>query len=395
MNFRLPKAVSGSLLIAGTTIGAGMLGIPLLTANAGFYPAVLITVAVWLFMYLTGLLFLEATLWLPPGANVLSMSNRLLGHWGRAAAGATYLFLYYCLMVAYFAAGAPIFSDFLKGLFGLDRGGMVFYGLLFGGIVVFGMKLIDRINLILVVGLIGAYVALVGTGYREVEGERLLAHDWGAMWLAAPVLFSAFGYHNIIPSLTHYFEGNLRVLRRSILWGTLLPLVVYLIWQALVIGAVPVSILRQTSEAGQPATEALEALTGSPLIILFGRFFGFFAIVTSMLGVAFSMVDFLGDGIGVSRKGVSRVGLTLLTFLPPFLFAFWDPGIFLSALGVAGGFGEAFLNGLLPVLLVWVGRYRLGLSAAPQVKGAKCSLILLGIVSIGVMLLELSHLLSI
>ncbi len=48
--------IGGILLVAGTTIGAGMLAIPLVTATAGFLPAFIITFFVWLFMLLTGLL---------------------------------------------------------------------------------------------------------------------------------------------------------------------------------------------------------------------------------------------------------------------------------------------------------------------------------------------------
>ena len=90
------KTVSGTLLVAGTTIGAGMLGIPLLTAKAGFLPAMGITILVWLFMLSTGLLFLEATLWMHEGANILSMSRRFLGHTGKLAAGGMFFVLDFC-----------------------------------------------------------------------------------------------------------------------------------------------------------------------------------------------------------------------------------------------------------------------------------------------------------
>ena len=141
------KTVSGTLLIAGTTIGAGMLGIPLVTAKAGFIPAMGITFAVWLFMAATGLLYLEATLWMHEGANVLSMSRRFLGRSGRIAAGGTFLFLYYCLMVAYYAAGAPIFASLLG--IGASVWTYLAFGIVFGGIVFFGIKAVDRINYIL------------------------------------------------------------------------------------------------------------------------------------------------------------------------------------------------------------------------------------------------------
>ena len=99
------KVIRGGLLIAGTTIGAGMLGLPLVTAEAGFIPAVVVTVLVWALMLLTGLLYMEATLWCQDGANILSISEKYLGTFGKVICGVLFTFLYYSLMIAYFAAG--------------------------------------------------------------------------------------------------------------------------------------------------------------------------------------------------------------------------------------------------------------------------------------------------
>lgn len=386
------KTLSGTLLVAGTTIGAGMLGIPLVTAKAGFLPALGITTAVWLFMVATGLLYLEATLWMHEGANVLSMSRRFLGRSGKWFAGATYLFLYYCLMVAYFAAGAPIFIAAL----GLDPSiwGYLLYGVVFGGIVVLGIKAVDRINYILMIAMFLSYALLVGVGIPQISNERFITQDWSKVVFAAPILFSAFGFHNVIPSLTTYFDRNVPVLRRSIFWGTLIPLVIYLVWQWLIIGVVPESAIDEALAEGKPATAALQTLVGSPWVMRMGQFFAFFAVVTSMLGVAFSMVDFIADGLNVKAKKISsRILLCLAVFLPPFLFSALDPAIFVTAIGFAGGFGEAFLNGLLPVALVWVGRYKRDLGGHAQLGGDKMALGVLFALSVAVMILEIVSLL--
>ncbi len=101
------------------------------------------------------------------------------------------------------------------------------------------------------------------------------------------------------------------------------------------------------------------------------------------------MVDFLGDGLKISRTGLSRAILTICIFSPPFLLAAWDPAIFVTAISFAGGFGEAFLNGLLPVLLVWVGRYAHRLGGEHQLGGERYSLAALLLSSIFVMAIEL------
>ena len=213
------------------------------------------------------------------------------------------------------------------------------------------------------------------------------------MIFAMPVLFSAFGFHNVIPSLCTYLKRDKKALRTAIFWGSVLPLVVYLVWQWLIIGAIPQEVIAETLESGTPITAAFESVTGEKYFALVGRFFAFFAIVTSTLGVSFSMVDFLGDGFSVEkRSGWRRIGLTLLTFAPPLVLAGLNPKVFTTALGVAGGFGEAFLNGLLPIGLLWVGKYSCKLKADLKWLENKGVLIFLAAYALFVIFLEIYHL---
>ncbi len=392
----IKNLVSATLLIAGTTVGAGMLGIPLVTGAAGFWPAVVITFLAWFFMLCTGLLFLEAALWLPEGGNILSMSRKFLGFKGKWFAGSTFVFLYYCLMVAYFAAGAPILITWINQIFGISLSGVPGYfvfALIFGSIVAHGVRSIDRVNFLLVVAMVIAYVALIGVGSSEVSVQRLQERNWGFMVGSVPILFSAFGYHNIIPSLCTYLKKDRKTLRLAIFLGTFIPLIVYLSWQWLVIGSVPKEAIADSLLKGQTSAQTLEFVSGNALIPKLAMFFAFFAITTSLLGVAFSMVDFLKDAWHESPISTKRTFLSILTFFPPFLFVSIDPSIFDKALGVAGGFGESILNGLLPITLVWIGRYKKDLATHDALPGGKLTLILLYLAGVFVIILEVKHLL--
>lgn len=354
------RTLSGSLLISGTTIGAGMLGIPLVTAPSGFLPGVLISILVWFFMYCTALLFLEVTLWMPDGSNVLSMSKKFLGPIGRFFSGMLFIFLYYCLMVAYFDAGAPLLSRAF-GFFGFSLSpilSFVFFGTFFGLVVTLGAKSIDRTNLMISVAMIASWFLLISSGVSEVKQAPLKVVEWHKVFLAMPVLFSAFGFHNVIPSLSTYLKRDRKALQRSIFWGSLIPLIVYIVWQWLIIGAIPKEDIMEALKAGVAISDSFQRQLGHPYFITFIRLFSFFAIVTSVLGVSFSMVDFLGDGLKIKKRvGFVRFFLSILTFIPPMVFSIFYPDVFASALGIAGGIGEAFLNGLLPISLLWVGKY--------------------------------------
>ncbi len=100
------------------------------------------------------------------------------------------------------------------------------------------------------------------------------------------------------------------------------------------------------------------------------------------------MVDFLADGLKTSNKGWNRLLLCLLVFLPPALFAAHNPHIFIAAIGFAGGYGEAILNGLFPILMVWVGRYSLKLNSPYSLFGGKFTLIALFLFIASIIVLE-------
>lgn len=69
------------------------------------------------------------------------------------------------------------------------------------------------------------------------------------------------------------------------------------------------------------------------------------------------MRDFLADGLKIEKTAKGRSLLYLFTFAPPLLITLYDPRAFLDALEYAGAFGVVTLLGLLPVLMVWRGRY--------------------------------------
>lgn len=392
------STLSGALFISGTAIGAGMLALPFVTGVAGFVPAMAINMLCWLFMLCTGLLFLEAVLWMPDGANVLTLSRFFLGRTGRWIGGAAFVLLYYCLMVAYFAGGVPVFTDIVKQIFHVELPQVASFALftsLFGAIIYFGTKVTDRLNFILMMGLIVSYIALVGTGSSEVSSNLLKRQNWSMILLGAPTLFSAYGYHNIVPSMSSYLRRDGRKLRWAIAIGTFAAFIVYSIWQWLIIGTLSEGQLAETLASGQPIAATLEAAVQNRWIPLLAQYFSFFALVTSMMGVALSLVDFIGDGAKVPReKKGSRLFLVFLVFIPPLFFAWCFPGLFFTALRYAGGFGEAILNGLFPVLMVWLGRYKYKFESEYRLPGGKVTLALLFLVAVCIIGREVVHLVS-
>ncbi len=384
--------LGGILLVAGCCTGAGMLGLPVLSAAAGFIPSLILFVLCWLFMAATGLLLLEVNLLFQEEVSIISMTGKTLGRIGQTFSWICFLFLFYSLMVAYTAGCGVLVTDFVAALTGKIVpnwiGGLAF-NLLFGLFVFFGTKAVDELNRLLMTGLIVSYFALVGFGIAYVKPELLLHTNWLYSIAAIPAMIISFGYHNLIPSLCSYMQRNVRKLRLTILIGSAVPLLIYLIWEALVLGIVPSHGFLDALDKGEMAVQSLRSALGASWIVTIGQYFAFFAIVTSFLAVALSLVDFLADGLHIKKTPAGKIALCAMALLPPFICAFTYPGIFLTALNYAGGFGAVILFGILPALMVWKSRYTLHETSQPIVPGGKPMLLLIIVISAGIVMLQL------
>jgi len=367
-----------TLLIAGCCIGAGMLGLPVLSAAAGFYPSLLAFAASWLFMVVTGLLLLEVNLWFDEEVSFISMAGRTLGRAGQIAGWILFLYLFYTLMVAYSAASGTLVADFFQEATGTPLPqwiGSLVFSILFGSLIYLGTGAVDGFNRILVMGLVVTYVVLIAIGLPNVKRSLLEHVNWPATVLALPAMVISFGYHNLVPSLKTYLKGDVRNLTIAIVVGSLIPLVIYLAWEMLILGIVPAENFRDSANRGEIATQSLIRVVGSSWVGVLAEYFAFFSIVTSFLAVALSLVDFLADGLSIKKTAGGRFFLCLLTMVPPFLCALSYPMIFDKALSYAGAFGAVILFGIIPTLMVWFGRYRENIQKQRIVPGGKFTLV--------------------
>lgn len=305
-----------------------------------------------------------------------------LGKKGKIISWVLYIFLFYCLTVAYVAGGGAliksIFSDAIPSWLAI-----FLFTVIFSPIVYAGTFAVDRFNLILMIGLGVSYFIFVFIGAKHINPQLLLKGNWPSALLALPVIFTSFSYQGIIPSLTNYLKHNVSFIRKAILLGSSIPFFIYVIWELLILGIVPVEgafgLLAAKNE-GLTAVSPLKYFVESAQVYAIGQAFAFCALTTSFLGVTLGLTDFLADGLKMVKRGVNKLILYAIVFLPPMVIAMLNPNIFIEALGYAGGIGCALLLGLLPVWMVWVGRYKKGMNPATlQLKGGKTLLVLLAL----------------
>lgn len=233
------------------------------------------------------------------------------------------------------------------------------------------------------------YLGLVAVGLPHIEKELLQHRDWSAATFVIPALIVSFGFHNLVPSVITYLNRDAKKVIFAILIGSAIPLFIYLVWELLILGLVPLQQFEGALSQGSIATEALKQAGRAPWVTMFAELFAFFAIVTSLLSVALSFTDFLADALQIKKTAQGKVILVMLVLAPPLFFALLYPNLFLVALNYAGGFGAVILFGILPVLMTWKGRYHQRLGHPQLLPGGKFALGLIFLFALSVVGLQL------
>ena len=102
------------------------------------------------------------------------------------------------------------------------------------------------------------------------------------------------------------------------------------------------------------------------------------------------LFDFLSDGLAIPKKGWGKIKLGLIIAIPTLFFSIFYERAFLVAMDASGGFGDTILNGIIPVMMVWVGRYYMNLPRHIGWLGSRPFLILVSLfflVSLGIEIL--------
>lgn len=375
------KMLGGILLIAGTCIGGGMLGLPIATAKSGILHSGLLFFGCWILMTFTALLTLEVNLCFPKNSNVISMAEATLGKPGAFICWTVYLLFLYALVSAYIAGGQDVLHSLLAKI-GITLPiwicGVIFV-FLFGFIVSAGIKHVDIFNRLLMILKLGTVFLLMLTISMHIDKDNYISGQIQYLLPAVTVAITSFGFSIIVPSLRTYFEDDIKKLRLAILIGSFLPLLCYLAWDAVIFGLVPLAGdfgLGRLINANQPISSLLESINyyiPSEYIHLLSSTFTSICVLTAFACVSLGLSDYLADGFKVIKEGRGKWLVTTATFVPPFLVVLFYPKAFILLLSIAGLLC-VLLQALLPALMAWNCRYIKKYELSYQVYGGKYAL---------------------
>ena len=351
----------GILLVSGGAIGGGMFALPTAASGAWMLWATFGFVLVWAMTYLAASIQAKVNIMLvqtpDSGLTTESSFNALVNfalgkHWALLN-NLSIAFIMMILMYAYTTAGASIISYTLTNMdiaFDNDQRGWLslLFALCVATVVSLGTTWVSRITLLLMIAMAVLFAMLAAGLLPNVQFSQFIepvdTHPY--LWAALPVIVTAFACGGLVPSLVRHYPNKQLNVFRSLFYGTLLALVVYLLWLAFTLGTIERSVFLQIGKEGGDIGSLVNALINSSskesnylqTIELNITLFSHFAIITSFLSVSLGFLHFLRDKLSLNAKRQKRILASIYCFLPPALASFFFPYGFVHAIGLAGLF---------------------------------------------------------
>lgn len=365
---RQPSVWWGAMIICGTVVGAGMFTLPVVMAGAWFGWSLLILLISWGCMLLSGLLFQQASRYFPLGSGYDTLTRSLLGRRWAALNGLSILFVLGILTYAYISASGPVYQHSLNlaGLPVSTAGAKAILTLCVALVVWLGTKGVSRIMTFCVLAKLLLLVTVFGGLLTQVDPLTLFdaGNGEGGYWRYAfgvlPFCLASFGYHGNITGLISYYGGEQKRVKRALVFGTLMSLIIYLFWITGTMGNLPRAAFPAVVAAGGDIAALLAALRDRlhvGALNLMMTLFSHFAVIASFLGVTAGLFDFIADRLKLGETPLARFKVALLTFVPALSASLWFPDGFLAAIGFAGLFATLWAV-IVPALLYISARRR-------------------------------------
>ncbi len=347
-----------------------MLALPLVTMNTPLWATVIWFTLCWAHMLLGALMLLEINLLYPQDSNLVSMAGHTLDVWGRGAAWVLYLFLLYTLLSAYLSVLTDVAYHALQNI-GEHNPYWETLGLavIFSMVVYHGIGLVDNFNRLLILSKLLLLLLLVLALCPFVSLNQWSEGSFYHVAGDGMVVITSFGFAIVIPSIRSYLQSDVIQIKRAVVWGSLCPLIAYLLWCGVIKGVLSQPLGREGSVSALIAelSQHVELVWLEAVAVIFMVL----CVVTSLLGVALSLADFLRDGFKAGGMTSLKPGsVAALVFVPPLLINLLYPNLFIMGLSFAG-YGCVMILIWLPLAMVWRSRYQQKISRDYQLWGGK------------------------
>ena len=404
---------SSALLLTGTALGSGILFLPSAIATTGYLPSLPATLVAYGYMTVSSLLTAELLInrcgetGRVGNTGLLELYSCYLGKKAGSVASVVFIVAAYVMVGVYFGAGgdglglladatsASVLTDAITTssitsattttsatMAETTNWNSALHQTIFASSLAiflataskFGKVQKVMTNILVPITLL-AFTLTIGLAIPTADFHALVnsSNQHPELVLNAfPLLFMSWSNHAVIPRVVYDLEGDEMKIKRSIWGGSTVALVLYLVWNA---------VLLANGSASADTTVGADLINYEPIhnvlvhnpdltipIALVTEL----AIITSLIGTILGFVNEFYDAMGASNSSSPSYGpriqnkwqVALLTLSPSVVFsillAYYQSTLNLDRYQImeyTGAFGASTLFLILPAYMVWQNRY--------------------------------------
>lgn len=321
------KIYSSVAVLMGGIIGVGIFGVPFVFSKAGILTGILFLAGLGIINVIVNLAYGEVILRTNQAHQLVGYAGIYLGDFAKKFSFFAFVLSIYAALLAYIIVGGEFLANVFSLYFSLSPVGASAVFFIIGSLAVAGgIKTVVKLDTATMAFLLVGIGLIVFWGIGQVQLNNF--DFWNKEFWFLPygvILFALAGMSSVVLS-REVLDGQESLLKKSIIWGSAIPAVVYLVFALLVVGV--------SGDATSPeAFSGLLPFLGSKIIFL-GSLFGVLAIFTSFINLGRILTESFRYDFNLNWF-VSGI----LALLPPFLIFLWGVRNFINAIGLAGALG--------------------------------------------------------
>jgi len=319
--------------LTGTVIGAGFLGIPYVVAKSGFLIGLGWMILISVMMLLINLTIGEIVLSTKAIHQIPGYASKYLGKKTKIFIFLASIFGLYAALIAYLLGeGESISFLFFNNINYALLAGIGFW-VVVAGISFGGIKRFKKIQPLAVLAVFLVVVLLGILNWNKLDLGNLGFSNSSFLFLPFGVVLFAFLGTSAIPEMRRILMKNEKLMKKAIIIGSLVPLVVYIIFTVLVLGLF-----------GQNVQEIATISFGKTVTLL-----GMFTMFTAFLALNLALQDTYRFDFSLSQKKAWFLA-TILPLLIFFIIKIYNLAGFVKILSLGGAISGGLIG--ISILLI-------------------------------------------
>jgi len=326
--------------LSGTTIGAGILGMPYVFSKSGFFVGVFWLALLGGIMLLINLYLGEISLRTRKFHQLPGYAGEYLGKTGKRIMFFAVVFGIYSALLAYLIGEGQSLSKLFFGHFDYSIYFVIGFWVLMTLLLREGLKELKRVEFYGVIAIIVIVLVIFFSFFPQINLGNLNHFDLSNFFFPFGVIIFAMLGFSSIPELRQEIRKHEKLFKKAIILGTLIPIILYFIFTLVFVGVL-----------GKNVQQVSTISFGNITIVL-----GIFTMLTSYFVLSFSLRDiFLYDikpkhKYFVKKETLSFIFVSLIPLLLYLGVTFFNIGDFIHVLGI-GGVISGGLSGILILII--------------------------------------------